>query len=125
MKIMVSDKRYIDMDKVNKWIPYKDEEGKVSVNTLKYTTTPQIIILHVGNLCEDCNKKRHRSTSIPFYDTSHLLIRDLCPCEKCGGSGYLPQYCHVENGVCFKCGGEGICLDDVLPDLKTVSKMYE
>jgi len=71
-------------------------------------------------LCEDCHKKRHTSTSIPLYDTSHLLIRDLSPCEKCGGSGYLPQYRHVENGVCFKCGGEGICLDDVLPDLKTV-----
>lgn len=63
-------------------------------------------------LCEDCHKKRHISTSIPLYDTSHLLVRDLCPCEKCGASGYLPQYRHVENGICFKCGGEGIHLDD-------------
>lgn len=26
-------------------------------------------------------------------------------CGRCGGSGYLPQYQHVQNGVCFACGG--------------------
>lgn len=29
-------------------------------------------------------------------------------CTKCGGKGYLEQYAHVENGVCFKCGGHGV-----------------
>ena len=69
-------------------------------------------------LCEDCHKKRHTSARIPLYDSSNLLIKGLCPCEKCGGSGYLSQYRHVENGVCFKCGGEGISLDDVHSNIK-------
>ena len=56
------------MDKENKLILYKDEEGKVSVNTRFadedvwltreslaeiYATTPQNISLHVGNIYQD------------------------------------------------------------------------
>lgn len=26
-----------------------------------------------------------------------------CTCPRCGGTGYLPQYRHIENGICFKC----------------------
>lgn len=28
-------------------------------------------------------------------------------CPRCGGKGYLSYYGHVENGVCFKCEGNG------------------
>ncbi len=28
-------------------------------------------------------------------------------CPRCGGGGYLPQFSHVEGGVCFLCGGGG------------------
>lgn len=56
------------MDKENKLILYKDEEGRVSVNTRIadddvwltreqlaeiYATTPQNISLHVGNIYQD------------------------------------------------------------------------
>lgn len=27
-------------------------------------------------------------------------------CWKCGGSGYLPEYAHIQGGVCFSCSGE-------------------
>lgn len=30
----------------------------------------------------------------------------LCP--KCQGKGYLPNYKHVEDGICFLCYGSGI-----------------
>lgn len=30
-------------------------------------------------------------------------VKSICP--RCGGTGYLPQYRHVENGICFKCRG--------------------
>jgi hypothetical protein len=42
-----------------------------------------------------------------------------CGCSRCGGSGYLPQYSHVEGGVCFRCGGAGDgddCYDDPYDD---------
>ena len=34
-------------------------------------------------------------------------------CSRCGGSGYLPRYNHVEGGRCFKCNGEGVYIPDV------------
>lgn len=62
-------------------------------------------------LCEDCHKKRHQETDIPLYKSDKTLIANLKECDRCDGSGYLPQYSHVENGTCFKCGGEGVVLE--------------
>lgn len=28
------------------------------------------------------------------------------PCGRCNGTGYVP-FRHIENGICFKCGGTG------------------
>ena len=64
-------------------------------------------------LCEDCHKKRHETSHIPLFDSNKRLINILIPCDRCGGSGYLPQYKHVEHGICFKCNGEGVVLDDL------------
>lgn len=30
------------------------------------------------------------------------------PCRRCGGTGKLPSFPHVERGVCFKCQGTGL-----------------
>lgn len=30
-----------------------------------------------------------------------------CRCPKCGGTGYISYYNHVDGGVCFLCGGSG------------------
>lgn len=62
-------------------------------------------------LCEDCHKKRHETSRIPLYDQDKRLISNLIPCSRCGGSGYLPQYSHVEHGICFKCYGEGTVIE--------------
>ena len=29
-------------------------------------------------------------------------------CPKCGGSGYISHFSHVDNGVCFECMGSGV-----------------
>ena len=73
-------------------------------------------------LCEDCHKKRHQTMSIPMLDSQLRYIKDMQICDRCGGSGYLPQYHHVEHGICFKCGGEGISLYDVQSDMKAAMK---
>lgn len=70
--------------------------------------TPEALV----TLCEDCHKKRHETSRIPLYDQDKRLINNLVPCSRCGGSGYLPQYSHVEHGICFKCGGEGVIIND-------------
>ena len=63
-------------------------------------------------LCEHCHKKRHENSRIPLYDQDKRLISNLTPCDRCGGSGYLPQYKHVAHGICFKCYGEGVVFND-------------
>jgi len=30
-------------------------------------------------------------------------------CSKCSGSGYLPSFSHIEDGICFSCHGTGNC----------------
>lgn len=61
-------------------------------------------------LCADCHKKRHAEEQIPVYKSlAERVVYGFCDvCDKCGGSGYLPQYSYYEHGICFKCGGEGV-----------------
>lgn len=28
-------------------------------------------------------------------------------CPRCGGTGHIPEYAMISDGVCFKCGGSG------------------
>lgn len=57
-------------------------------------------------LCEDCHHHLHMKDEIPIYDINMRKINDeLKTCDRCGGTGFLPQYNHVQNGICFKCHG--------------------
>ena len=64
-------------------------------------------------LCPECHKKIHEESKVPIYDNEGQLESFAERCDKCGGSGYIPKYKHVENGVCFKCHGEGVLLYDL------------
>ncbi len=63
-------------------------------------------------LCEDCHQKRH-DKPVPLYRTllDQELIKYCYKCDRCGGSGYIPQYKHVKKGICFKCMGEGTVIE--------------
>ena len=66
-------------------------------------------------LCEYCHKKAHL-TRIPVFrevDRKRFFYGNATTCSRCNGTGYLPQYSHVENGVCFKCWGEGVALESL------------
>lgn len=64
-------------------------------------------------LCQSCHIKRHQVEKIKVYEKkSHGLVlstKKYSYCERCGGSGYLPQFNHVQDGICFKCWGD--CID--------------
>ena len=64
-------------------------------------------------LCQDCHCLEHKSTHTPVYRDLYnkQVLRYAEICDRCGGSGYLPQYRHVEGGICFKCWGEGVIVD--------------
>ena len=34
-------------------------------------------------------------------------MKNTYVCPRCDGAGFLPSFTHIENGVCFKCGGKG------------------
>ena len=40
-----------------------------------------------------------------FFNTFRSSGFSSGSCPRCGGTGYLPQFSHVANGVCFLCGG--------------------
>lgn len=63
-------------------------------------------------LCENCHKNFHKHNQVPIYAYRNInsIIGYPTTCPKCGGSGYLPQYSYYMNGVCFKCGGEGVLI---------------
>jgi 5-methylcytosine-specific restriction endonuclease McrA len=56
-------------------------------------------------LCWDCHEELHKNATVPELDENGNQIRLLTCCPKCHGAGWLPQYKHVENGICFKCDG--------------------
>lgn len=82
-------------------------------------------------LCNDCHNKRHENSVIPVQprrNSSATLatVKNLY-CPHCHGSGYLPQFKHVENGICFKCRGDCISptlFSSVLHEIKTNLNQY-
>ena len=56
---------------------------------------------------------------------------DKIKCPKCGGTGYIPAYNHVEEGICFLCDGSGwiseseykhIQKQEAIRDIKRIAK---
>ena len=67
-------------------------------------------------LCADCHQNRHSSSvPVPLYnhDKSSILKTNIPICDRCNGSGYLPEYDYHLNGICFKCWGEGVPLKEL------------
>ena len=72
-------------------------------------------------LCNWCHRETHETGApIPVFPTQAArdeVLRKVADfkqkafyytsCSRCGGSGDIPSYKHVEGGVCFRCGGSG------------------
>ena len=58
-------------------------------------------------LCESCHSEVHSQFKTPVYrlDGENLVEIQLTPCSRCGGAGWLPQFKHVQRGICFRCHG--------------------
>jgi len=61
-------------------------------------------------MCCDCHQKEHQNQTIPVYNHLWQVLYNAKICEKCNGSGFLPEFHYYENGICFRCGGHGALL---------------
>jgi hypothetical protein len=59
-------------------------------------------------LCSSCHLLVHKTLPSKVYMKKDgcIIPMKLTPCMRCGGSGYLTEYKHVKNGICFRCRGE-------------------
>lgn len=59
-------------------------------------------------LCADCHKEIHENNLIKVLNQDGTLRAQLklIPCDKCKGTGYLPEYHYYLGGVCFDCNGK-------------------
>lgn len=58
-------------------------------------------------LCQNCHQNLHNETEIEvFTDENKTTKVEIIICEKCNGSGYLPEFHYYEKGICFSCNGE-------------------
>ena len=92
----------------------------------------EIDSLALTSLCRQCHSKRHEKENIKVYKeyngkliiTSHSYLK----CPRCNGTGYLPQYKHVEDGICFLCDGNvlsGTIFSDRLKAIKYNKEKYD
>jgi tetratricopeptide (TPR) repeat protein len=61
------------------------------------------------SLCKKCHRKRHDREIIKVYQKNDNRFNEVnyyfSICPRCNGTGHLPQFNHVENGICFLCFG--------------------
>ncbi len=57
-------------------------------------------------LCWKCHEETHKNHKIPYLNESGEEIRKLTPCNRCFGTGWIPKFNYVENGICFECRGK-------------------
>lgn len=57
-------------------------------------------------LCNHCHTDFHNNNKVPVFSEDELVELEYEACNKCNGTGYIPQYSHVQGGVCFQCMGD-------------------
>ncbi len=56
--------------------------------------------------CNWCHWDFHEKNIVPVYESFNSEKNlNYHPCPRCNGAGWLPEYSHVEHGVCFQCRG--------------------
>ena len=72
-------------------------------------------------LCDECHEKEHIKQPVVYADGSLRQIKHLESCYRCNGKGHIKEYKHVQNGICFACGGLGGILKGTAVNLFAIS----
>jgi hypothetical protein len=64
-------------------------------------------------LCSECHRKTHLENKIvTYYDEKKEYYIEEELCSRCGGEGYIKDFKHIQEGICFSCLGRGIIFND-------------
>ena len=67
---------------------------------------------HLKVLCDACHKQEHQTNTIYVYKDETMSEKKVIPiCSRCDGSGFIPEYFHIQKGICFECWGAGCLLN--------------
>ena len=58
-------------------------------------------------LCRHCHILVHKSVPPLIYLERNGKLESIkfTPCHRCHGAGFIPEFKHVNNGICFRCNG--------------------
>ncbi len=83
----------------NKWHQRYAEILDVPIDLIKEVNE----LLDVPDLERENLHLENEEVQKPIYNQKYITIAQ--PCTRCNGAGYFPEYKHISNGKCFKCGG--------------------
>jgi len=91
------------IDRINKKLKPRKQQNKTSIPKTKN------IGISANDLLASLEriKQAERNRINQLFTTFQSLGVERSGCPRCGGSGNLPQFSHVQGGVCFLCGGGG------------------
>jgi hypothetical protein len=55
--------------------------------------------------CNHCHIDFHNNNKVPVFSEDALVELEYEACSKCNGTGYIPEYNHIQGGICFQCIG--------------------
>ncbi|MFD3003102.1 hypothetical protein ACFS7Z_22255 [Pontibacter toksunensis] len=62
---------------------------------------------YLVTLCNWCHWEFHQEYKVyVLEEDEESLAAGMEPCPKCHGTGSFPEYSHIQEGVCFRCGGD-------------------
>ena len=64
-------------------------------------------------LCVVCHKKIHQNQKINIYTKQNSGDIDYEFCSRCSGLGYIAEFSHYKDGICFKCNGDRIFFNHI------------
>jgi hypothetical protein len=124
---------------------YEDTPGKFSLkrndkypSQLKYDNAVKLQVHHkyyiwntlpweydmsaLTTLCDHCHELEHMKEPLVYTNSTMKVFKVLNSCTRCGGRGYIQEYKHIQNGICFACGGLGGLLDGKRLNLFDITK---
>ena len=116
---LVNTKKFEKSDQYNGFRYVKTPSGNtlIKAESFKLHVHHKIYILNIlpwqnydkdlVTLCKKCHKHLHSKEVIKCFNREGDKLEPIEDenCERCGGSGYLPEFKHVEHGICFRCYG--------------------